>query len=85
MLRILSKWRPSDYVDNPFEQVELPPFQSRKHASHPVNDADELGVCLADNVLNFPDRDARAKVRASQEKTLKEIVKLQQERGSDND
>jgi hypothetical protein len=85
MLRILSKWRPSDYVDNLLEQVELPPFQSRKHASHPVNDADELGICLADDVLNLPDRDARARVRQAREKTLKEIVRVQKQRGSDND
>jgi hypothetical protein len=80
LLRVLSKWRPPDYVDNSLENVELQTFQDRRHASHPVNDADELGICLADNVLHMPDRAARDKVRAAREKTLKEIVKLQQQR-----
>jgi predicted DNA-binding protein len=78
LLRILSKWRPPDYVDNILENVELSAFQDRKHASHPVNDADELGIFLADDVLQMPERIARGAVRAAREKTLKEIVKLQQ-------
>ena len=83
MLRILSKWRPADYVDNILEQVDLPPFQDRKHASLPVNDADELGIFLADNVLNMPDRAQRDRTRSANETTLKEIVKLQQTRGDE--
>jgi hypothetical protein len=85
ILRVLSKWRPPDYVDNILEKVELPRFQEREHASQPVNDADELGIFLADGVLKTPDRTARANFRAAQEKTLKEIVKLQQRRESGDD
>jgi hypothetical protein len=84
LLRVLSKWRPPDYVDNILEKVELPAFQDRKHASHPVNDADELGIFLADNVLEVPERAARDRVRSAREKTLKEIVKLQQQRENDD-
>jgi len=83
LLRVLSKWRPPDYVDNIFEKVELPAFQDRKHASHPVNDADELGICLADSVLNMPERNHRDRTRALREKTLKDMVKLQQTRGDE--
>jgi hypothetical protein len=84
LLRALSKWRPADYVDNVLENVELPAFQDRKHASHPLNDADELGIFLADDVLHVPERAARDRQRGTREKTLKEIVKLQQQRENDD-
>jgi hypothetical protein len=85
MLRILSKWRPADYEENPLATVDLPPFQDRAHASHPLNDADELGIALADNVLKMPDRSHRNRAREAREQTLRDIVKLQRDRGSDND
>ena len=83
LLRAISKWRPPDYVDNILEPVMLPPFQEREHATQPLNDADELGIALADMVLNVPDRAARTKVRESREKTLKDLVKLHQTRGEE--
>jgi predicted DNA-binding protein len=83
MLRILSKWRPADYVDNILEQVELSPFQERQHATQPINDADQVGIALADMVLNVPERTARANMRVTMEKTLKDMVKLQQSRGEE--
>jgi predicted DNA-binding protein len=85
LLRTLSKWRPADYVDNLFENVELPAFQDRKHASHPVNDADQLGIFLADDVAHLPERAKRDRVRGARESTLKEILKLQQQRESGDD
>jgi predicted DNA-binding protein len=85
MVRILSKWRPADYVDNILERIHLLPFQERQHASHPLNDADELGIALADDVLEMPDRSDRDRVREAREQTLRDIVKLQQERENDDD
>jgi predicted DNA-binding protein len=81
----LAKWRPAGIPDSTLENVELTPFQGRPHASYPTNDTDDLGVWIAHDVLENPDNVERARIRASREKTLKEIVKLQQERGSDND
>jgi hypothetical protein len=78
--RVVAKKRPPGGSDNFLENVQLPPFQQREHASHPLNDADELGMSLADDVLEIPDRAHRARVRAASEETLKEIVKLQQNR-----
>jgi predicted DNA-binding protein len=85
MVRILSKWRPADYEDNLLANVLLPPFQDRSHASEPINDADELGIVLADNILTFSDREARGRLRAARELSLKEIVKHQKREGESND
>jgi hypothetical protein len=84
LLRAISKWRPADYVENPFlEPVAHAPFQERAHATQPINDADELGVSLADMVLQEPNRERRQRWRSAMENTLKEIVRLQQTRGAE--
>ncbi|MCK1652256.1 hypothetical protein IVA88_12515 [Bradyrhizobium sp. 149] len=80
-VRALSKWRPSGYNDNLMTEVPVTPFNVRAHASQPINDADQLGIALADMVLTTPDDASRGKVREAQEQTLKEIVKLQKSRG----
>jgi hypothetical protein len=83
--RVVWKQKPPGVPDSLIEGVQLAPFQEREHASHPVNDADELGMCLADDVLEIPDRAHRDRVRAAREETLKEIVKLHQNRGGESD
>src|ERR1019366_10427851 len=74
--RVVSKQRPPGTPDSLIESVQLPPFQEREHASHPLNDADELGMSLADDVLEIPEREHRDRVRAAREATLKEMAKL---------
>lgn len=83
LLRTLSKWRPVDYVDNIFEPVVLPPFQERGHVTQTLNDADALGIALADMVLRTPDREARARLRTLMEESVKEIVRVQNSRGEE--
>jgi hypothetical protein len=83
LLTAISKWRPADYNDNIFDLVELAPLDKRPHASHPVQDADALGIAVAYDVLEVPDPGTRERVRAAREKTLQEILKLQQNRGSE--
>jgi len=81
--RVVAKRRPAGTPDSLIESVQLPPFQEREHASHPLNDADELGMSLADDVLEIPEREHRGRVRAAREATLKEMTKLQQTRGDE--
>lgn len=81
--RVVSKQRPPGTPDSLIESVQLPPFQEREHASHPLNDADELGMSLADDVLEIPEREHRDRVRAAREATLKEMAKLHQTRGEE--
>ncbi|WP_439409755.1 hypothetical protein ACNJX9_17775 [Bradyrhizobium sp. DASA03076] len=78
-----AKWRPAGVPDSTLEKVELKAFQDRSHASRPTNDTDELGVWLAHDVVDAPDREARARIRAAREKALKEIVKLHQTGGEE--
>jgi hypothetical protein len=83
LLRAISKWRPADYNDNILEPVRLEPLDRRPLASHPVGDADALGIQLADDVLRTPDRATRDRVRALRKETLQAILKLQQSRGDE--
>jgi hypothetical protein len=86
LLTAISKWRPADYDDNLFNEVELGPLEKRPHASHPVANADELGIAIAHHVLGIPDRKTRDKVREARKETLKEMLKLHQNReGEGND
>jgi hypothetical protein len=84
ILMVLAKWRPAGVPDSTLEDVELKPFQTRPHASHPTNATDDLGVWLAHDVIEMPDRQHRAAVRASREQALKEIVKLQETKGEEH-
>jgi hypothetical protein len=81
LLRVLLKWKPADYDGDMFSLVTLPPFQEREHASHPVDDADALGIFLADTVLNVPDRERRDQIRMAREQNLKDMIKLHQTMG----
>jgi hypothetical protein len=63
--------------------VELTPFQERPRATHPTNDADDLGIAIAHHVLELPDPTIRARVRTAREKTLQDILKLHQNRGDE--
>jgi hypothetical protein len=81
----MTKWRPANYNDNPFDKVEVTPFQERAHATYPINDADELGIALADRILRAPDRDQAARIRAVAEQSLKEIIQFQQQRDREED
>lgn len=80
IVMILAKWRPPGVPDSTFEAVSLPPFEQRARASHPTNDTDELGVYLAHDVLETPERDRRDRIRTAREKTLQEVIKVQQQR-----
>jgi hypothetical protein len=86
LLRAISKWRPADYRENLLDEVKLAPLRDRPLASIPVNDADSLGIALADNVLNVPDRAARDRLRAANIETLQEIQRIHGNRkGEGND
>jgi hypothetical protein len=82
LLNVVLKQRPPGAPDSWLESVKLAPFQQRNHASHPVDDGDELGMCLADDVLEIPDREQRDRIRTAREHTLKEMVKLHETRGA---
>ena len=82
---MLAKWRPPGVPDSTLETVYIKPFQERQHATQPLNDTDDLGIALANMVLSTPDRDHRARIRAAQERSLKDIVKFQQTKGEGND
>jgi predicted DNA-binding protein len=81
---VLAKWRPAGVPDDTWEEVKLAPYQERPHASHPTNDTNALGVWIAHDVLETPDRNDRARIRAAREQALKEIVKLEQNREEDS-
>jgi hypothetical protein len=78
----MSKWRPADY-DSHLEKILVAPFQSRLHATQPINDADDLGRSLAEMVLGTPDRAQRGMLRKAMESSLKELVKLHEQRGGE--
>jgi hypothetical protein len=80
LLGAISKWRPADYNDNILDPVELAPLDKRPHASHPVDDADALGIALVNDVLNTPDRAKRDRRRALNKETLQEILRLHRNR-----
>jgi hypothetical protein len=79
----LSKWRPAGVPDFTFEKVELKPFQERQHATQPLNDADEVGVALAEMVHGTPEPEHRARLRSAMEESLKQLVKFQETRGAE--
>jgi hypothetical protein len=75
-----AKWHPTGVPDATIKRVQLKPFQERPHASHPTDEADDLGVWLAHDVVDTPDDENRARVRAAREKSLRKIVWLHQNR-----
>jgi hypothetical protein len=81
---VMTKWRPANYNDNPFDKVEVAPFQERAHAIYPINDADELGVALGDRILRIP-RQNLDSMRSDMEQSLKEMVQFQQQRDRGED
>ena len=61
---------------NTFDDVVLAPIQERPLASTPADDADSLGITLADRVLLHPIRSDRDRLRAASIETLREILRI---------
>jgi hypothetical protein len=81
VLTLLHNYRPDGYDPNLFPVEIKPPFQERKNSSYPTDDADELGIVIASDVVSAPDRLVRdTLLRQARRKNLRDIARFQQQR-----
>jgi hypothetical protein len=83
LITAIAKWRPADYNDNLFEDVQLAPLEQRPNASHPEKTADEMGITVAHVVLGTPDPGSRERLRNAMRESLHEILRLHEKKGQE--
>jgi hypothetical protein len=83
ILSAMSSIAPKGIPTDALEHVKLRPFEEREHASHSSDDPQEVGMWLALDVLQTPNDQGRAVMRAGREETLKAVAKARRDRGED--